>query len=100
MKFNLQGWHPADIKAALQKAGWNFSKISRAMGHKNPRTASSVLARPYPVVEKMVAEIIGVHPAHLWPYRYSPDGSPKGRGVMRTYPKFKQVGNGNSKDVA
>ena len=94
MNTSNQDWHPADIKAALEKADWNFSKISRRLGHKDKRTAYRVLRYPYPVVEQIVSELLGIPPQTIWPTRYLPDGSPKGRGIRRKYTKFTTVGNG------
>lgn len=62
-------WHPADIKAALEKAGWSFAAIGREMGYA-PKSVDSVLRRPMGPVEQRVAEILGVPVEELWPSRY------------------------------
>jgi len=95
-----QGWHRADIKAALEKRGWSLYAISRHMGHSNPTTASTVLFKPWPVVQQLIGEILGVNPAEIWPERYNTDGTLKGRGVRRTYREIKRVGNSKNAAVA
>jgi len=62
-------WHPADIKAALEKRGYSFRRIAREMGYAM-KSCDSVLRRPFGPVEERVAEIIGVPAATLWPSRY------------------------------
>ena len=96
-----QGWHPADVKAALEKAGWNFSKISlQIMGHRDKRTSYRVLRHPYPVMEKVVGELLGVHPAEIWPDRYKADGTPSGSGIRRKNIKFPTLGKDKNAAVA
>ena len=73
------GWHWADIKAALEKAGYTLARISRELGHRDRSTARVVQARPYPKVEALIGRIIGVPPAEIWPSRYGADGQPKGK---------------------
>lgn len=62
-------WHPEDIKAALRKRGWSFSRIAREHGYAmtSPR---DVLRRKWSQVETIVAEIVGVPAAKIWPSRY------------------------------
>ena len=96
----LKGWHPADIKAALTKRGWTYYRISREFGHKDLTTARKVLARPYPRVERFIADIIGVPPGRIWPERYRKDGSPKGLGIRGEYTKSPHLGNGKDQGAA
>jgi len=93
------GWHPADIKAALAKKGWTFYSLSRHLGHKNANSAAAVIQKPWPVVQKLIGEIICIDPAEIWPDRYNTDGSPIGC-VRRSYPKIREVGNSKSAAVA
>ncbi len=69
-------WHPADIKAALEKRGYTFSRIAREHGYalKSP---SDVLRYTWSQMERIVADIIGVHPKEIWPSRYDSQGNPK-----------------------
>lgn len=75
-----QDWHRADIKAALEKAGWTLRRLSAARGYK-PGSLSLVMSRPWPAAERVVADAIGAAPQAIWPSRYRADGTPKsGRG--------------------
>jgi len=63
-------WHPADIKAALEKAGWTFRQLSIAHGY-HPCTLVSVLRRHWPKAERLVADAIGQRASDVWPSRYT-----------------------------
>lgn len=69
-----QDWHPADVGAALKKRGWSFSRIAREYGYTNICTPRTVVKRPYAVMEKIVADIVGVRPQDIWPSRYDSGG--------------------------
>jgi Ner family transcriptional regulator len=68
-------WHRADIKAALEKAGWTLRKLSQHHGY-FPTMANNALERPYPNAERIIAEAIGVDPWVIWPSRYDTDHQP------------------------
>lgn len=68
-------WHPADIKAALEKSGWSMRGLARHLGVV-PSAVTAVLRRPYPRMERAIAAEIGVEPCRIWPSRYRPDGQP------------------------
>lgn len=71
-----QDWHPADIKAALAKAGgYTFARIAREHGYAS-NAPNSVLHKPWSHMEQIVADIIGVRPADIWPSRYDRRGQP------------------------
>lgn len=73
-------WHRADIKAALEKAGWTLRGLSAARGYQ-PKSLSLVMSRPWPAAERIVADALGEAPQAIWPSRYHADGTPKsGRG--------------------
>ena len=67
-------WHKADIKAALEKAGWSLRALSRQHGLTHGAVASA-LYRRYPTAEKKIAIAIGVPASQIWPTRYNADGS-------------------------
>lgn len=67
--------HPADIKAALEKSGYTFTRVAKEHGYQR-NSPSNVLRIPWGPVEKIVGEIIGLHPAAIWPSRYNLDGTP------------------------
>jgi len=74
-------WHPADVKAALDKAGWTLRALARHHGLSGSSTFSATLVRSYPANERRIAEVLGLHPKDIWPSRYHPDGTPKLRGI-------------------
>ena len=70
-----KGWHRADIKAAIEKAGWTWTSLSVACGY-DRSTVSKVLSHSYPAVERIVADVLGVEPWVIWPDRYNDYGQP------------------------
>ncbi len=70
-----QDWHPADVKAALEKRGLSMSQLSRGAGY-SPGTLSAALRRPYPHCEAIIAEALGMRPQEIWPTRYDAAGEP------------------------
>lgn len=75
-KEKQQDWHRADIKAALEKAGWTLRKLAVANGY-----VAGVMCHPlnqqYPKAEAIIAKAIGETPQAIWPSRYNADGTPK-----------------------
>ncbi|WP_082439176.1 helix-turn-helix domain-containing protein [Alloalcanivorax xenomutans] len=62
-------WHPADIKAALEKAGWSLRRLSIHHGY-SQGMLKNALCRPYPNAEQIIAAAIGKRPEDIWPSRY------------------------------
>jgi Ner family transcriptional regulator len=94
------GWHPADIVAALRKRGWSLRRLSVHHGY-SPTVLAVALRRPWPQGEGLIAAAIGVAPAELWPERYGADGCSCRRPGYRPL-AVKDTGaarnrNGNSK---
>lgn len=74
-------WHRADVMAALRKTPEKWSLRGLALAHGYSRSAvSEALNRPWPAVERVIADALGLDPWDLWPSRYHADRSPK-RGV-------------------
>lgn len=69
-------WHPADVKAALEKAGWSCRRLSRHHGY-HPVTIQKALRGPYPEAERLIAEALRLRPREIWPSRYDAQGNPK-----------------------
>jgi Ner family transcriptional regulator len=68
-------WHPWDIKAALGKKGYTFSRIAKENGY-YPTTPCDVLRRQWPDMERILANIIGVEAWEIWPTRYDDRNEP------------------------
>jgi len=69
-------WHPADVKAALEKRGYSLARISRELGLK-PTTANAVFQKRYPRVQERIGRILDMHPSWIWPSRYDESGNPR-----------------------
>lgn len=82
-KASSSDWHNADIKAALEKAGWSLARLSIHCGYSRS-AMKAALANPYPAAEKFIADAIGLQPQEIWPSRYNADGTsirPPGRPI-------------------
>jgi len=66
----LVDWHPADVVAAVRKAGWTLRRLSVHHGY-HPASLQSALHRRWPRAQALIAEAIGREPAEIWPSRYS-----------------------------
>lgn len=75
-----QDWHPADVKAALHKAGWTLSALAHEHGLTSSNTLSKALVSSYPIAEKRIADALGLHPKDIWLSRYFDNGEVKPRG--------------------
>jgi Ner family transcriptional regulator len=71
-----QDWHPADIKAALEKRGLSLRRLGIANGFL-PNSLNQALRRQWPNAERVIAAAIGKAPHEIWPSRYERDGRPK-----------------------
>lgn len=67
-------WHPADVKAALEKAGWTLRKLA-ALHNIFPHAINVALRRRCLPAETRIADALGVHPMVIWPSRFNADGS-------------------------
>ncbi|MFZ4540073.1 helix-turn-helix domain-containing protein [Propionivibrio sp.] len=76
-----QDWHPADVVAAIRKAGTTLSRIAFEHGLKDPSGLSQALVRSFPKGEKRIADALGIHPMVIWPSRYETDGTRKLTGI-------------------
>lgn len=68
-------WHPADILAALKKRGHSLAGLSVANGY-HPTAAGKALKQPWPAMELLLANALGVTPQTIWPSRYDREGRP------------------------
>jgi lambda repressor-like predicted transcriptional regulator len=74
-------WHPADIKASLEKTGWTLASLAAHHGLSSSSALSHTFLRSYPKNEHRIANAIGVSVQVIWPSRYNQDGTPKPRGL-------------------
>lgn len=104
-KAGLNDWHPADIKAALEKAGWTLRALAAHHGLACSTSLSQTFTRSLPLNERRIAEAIGVPVQTIWPTRYFPDGTARPRGVrgLRNPTKSTPIPNrrnGNTQQAA
>ena len=62
-----QDWHPADIKAALEKKGVTLRKLAQAHGYSH---FQRVLSTHWWAAEQIVAKALEMDPKDIWPSRY------------------------------
>lgn len=80
-KASQEDWHPADIVAALRKAGYTLSKLAFEHGLKDSSGFSKAMVMSFPLGEARIAKALGVHPMTIWPSRYEADGTRKPAGI-------------------
>lgn len=82
-KASREDWHPADICAAVRKAGWSLRRLSTAYGYV-PQRLAVALSRPDPQGERLIAAALGTRPEVIWPSRYDRHGQPnRGRKLRQ-----------------
>lgn len=70
-----EAWPKERIKMELREAGYSLASLARL--HGKGRTYFSItLIQPMRHGEKIIADILGVHPSEIWPARYGSDGRP------------------------
>jgi Ner family transcriptional regulator len=72
-------WHPADVLAALKKRGKTLSGLSRGHGY-HPTAAGKALKKPWPALEALIANALGLAPDDIWPSRYPTQIQPLTKG--------------------
>lgn len=63
-------WHPAVIICELKKQGLSLSRLARDNGYKSATPFTMALRQPYPKVEAIIANAVGVPARAIWPERY------------------------------
>ncbi|MCB2189875.1 MAG: helix-turn-helix domain-containing protein [Deltaproteobacteria bacterium] len=63
------------IKYQLRLKGYTLARLGREIGV-DRCTPGRALQRPYPKMERAIAEKLALHPKDLWPERYTPNGQP------------------------
>jgi Predicted transcriptional regulator len=67
--YQQQDWHKADIKAAVEKKGWNLSALSLASGLPEHSCKNAINGRNIRG-EQVIAKLLGVTPEIIWPSRF------------------------------
>lgn len=100
-KASPEDWHPADVLAALHKAGWTLRGLAASHGLTNSSTLSAAMVRSYPLNERRIADALGLHPKDIWPSRYFEDGTRRPQG-LRALKSTRVTGgrNGNERVAA
>lgn len=60
-------WHPADVKAALEKKGVSLRQLAKEHGYSH---FQRVLSTHWWAAEQIVAEALGKSAKEIWPSRY------------------------------
>lgn len=63
-------WHPADVKAALEKRGVSLRKLAHEHGYSH---FQRVLSTHWWAAEQIVAAALELPPEQIWPSRYAVD---------------------------
>ncbi|MGO4699842.1 helix-turn-helix domain-containing protein [Dyella sp. 2RAB6] len=80
-------WHPADVIAALRKAGWSLQQLAFHHGYTARTALANALHRPYPKAEAIIADTLTVKPGDIWPSRYEADQVTPNRGTPGAKPR-------------
>mgnify|MGYP001806356833 CR=1 FL=1 len=86
------------VKYQIQMQGRSMAQVAHAAGV-NRQAFYSVFHKPYPRMEKVIAEAIGLTPQALFPERYDADGLPNRRMGRPPRSGIKSV-KSDSKDTA
>lgn len=81
-------WHPADVKAALEKRGISLRKLAKEYGYSH---IQRVLVSQWWAAEQIVARAIGVPAEKIWPSRYL-TARDRGQGMTRNPSALKKLG--------
>jgi Ner family transcriptional regulator len=60
-------WHPADVKAALEKRGMSLRQLAKDHGYSH---FQRVLSTHWWAAEQIVAKALNKRPEEIWPSRY------------------------------
>lgn len=80
------GWHPEEIRAAIRMRGTTMAGLSRRAGYDPDAVRNAIRYRCSSVVQKLIAEFLGVAPQELWPDRYNQEtGAPIDQRRLRRF---------------
>jgi Ner family transcriptional regulator len=72
---NKNGWHRADIIAAVRRKGSNLSRLAEEIGLSR-KSMSWALGKRHPRANLAIAAFIGVDPHEIWPRFFLPTAAP------------------------
>lgn len=76
-----EDWHPAYISYQLRLKGLSARRLARQHGYA-PNAVAVAIGTPWPKIQRIVADALGVEPQEIWPSRYEADGTPKLRASI------------------
>lgn len=68
--------HREELKASIRLRGKTMAELSREHGYCDDAVRIA-LTRPWPAVERIVADHLGREPWELWPHRYDAERRPR-----------------------
>jgi len=79
-------WHHEEVKAQIRKRGITMKNLSEIHGYKEDACRRAI-KQPWPAVERIIADFLGLKPQAIWPSRYDAAGRP----VSRIYRESKST---------
>jgi Ner family transcriptional regulator len=70
-----EDWHPADIKAALEKRGHTLTSLAAECGY-GRGFCNNAFRQKSPNAERVIAAALDKKPWDIWPSRYDSDNQP------------------------
>jgi Ner family transcriptional regulator len=70
-------WHPADVVAALAKAGHRLDKVGPALGLHRSAGSKALGKCRWPRVKSHIASLLALPPQDIWPSIFDETGAPK-----------------------
>lgn len=81
-------WPSHYIVYRLRERGLSLRRVAVRKGY-SPGSPAKTTKTPWPKMERVIADAIGVTPQEIWPSRYRPDGTPKSRRGERGLGRYK-----------
>ena len=82
MSKNRHAWHPADVRAALEKRGLTYADVARRHDLAESTVRYAARAKSH-AGEQAIAAELGIPAQTIWPDRYDDDGTPRHKRIRR-----------------
>jgi len=69
-------WDREKVKYEVRRRRLTLSALSLRHGYADSAVRKA-LGTPWPAVEKIIADFLGIKPWEIWPSRYHTDGTPR-----------------------